>query len=101
MSVVIPGVFVAQIAGVVLLGLFLLLAGVWLSGPNGRTAQRPFLERSSLPMRWLDVMDRLSSILISPTAPRAPPTERPGVLQPVPVSTIAYRKRRSRPNDLS
>src|SRR5437763_17115237 len=57
MSVVLSGVFVAQIVGWALLGLFLLLAGVRRGGPSGRWPLHA-LERNRLARRHPDLTAR-------------------------------------------
>ena len=104
MSVVFFGAFVAQVIGMALMGLILLLVGALLYGASARSWRGLIREQSPLPIRWLDVAARLLAGWTIPTAPRAPPGRPPGPqlrLQPIPVSTFAYRRRRSkRPNDL-
>ena len=101
MSVVTFGVFVAQTVGLALLGLVLLaVLGMLWDGVLRRSRHGFTQSLLLLSMRWLEVVARLRSVSGTPTAPRAPPAGRFGLLQPVPVSTIAYRRRRIGRNEL-
>ena len=106
MSVVFFGVSVAQVVEPALWGLVLLLLGVLLTGVSRwlRRGSTPgsILEQNSLSTRWLAVMKRLLSVSFTPATPRAPPKIRFGTLQPIPISTEAYRRHRMmRKNDWS
>jgi hypothetical protein len=104
MSVVEFGVLAVQFIGTALMGLVLLLAVVLLllilSGLGRRSSSS--LELHVLPARGLlDGIARLLAGWISPSGPRAPPAGSPGSLQPIPISNLASRRRRSRSqNDL-
>jgi hypothetical protein len=100
MSVVISGVFVAPTVGLALIGLVLLLLGVLWIGASARSRRGLTLEQSQVPTRWLDVAARLLPVAGTPSAPRAPPAGRSGLLQPIPVSTFAYRRRSAPLNEL-
>lgn len=102
MSVVFFGVSVAQVVEPALFGLILLLLGVLLTGVSRRSAHGFTLEPNPLSARWFEVLERLMSISSTPSTPRAPPKIRFGKLQPIPISTEVYRRRRiSRLNELS
>jgi hypothetical protein len=104
MSVVLSGVFVAQIVGWVLLGLILLLAGVRRGGLSGRWPLH-VLERNRLSTRQPDLTARPMPAPPVSLAARAPPTgsrvDGGLALQPIPVSTRVYRRHGLRPNDWS
>ena len=101
MSVVISGAFVAQTVALALMGLVLLaMVGVWCIGYSGRSSRGVTHLRTRLPARWLEVSARLLSVIGTPLAPRAPPAGCAGSVQPIPVSTNAYRRRFVRRNDL-
>jgi hypothetical protein len=102
MSVVLLGVLV-QILGPALMGLVLLLVALLLSGLLNRQRRARILEQNPLLAHRLQRIARfIAGYIASPGSPRAPPARPPaGILQPVPVSTIASRRRRPRrQNDL-
>ena len=104
MSVVIFGVFIAQIVGLALLGLVLRFLPLLVARSTGvfrRSARGFWWERNPLAMRWLDVTARLLSAFGTPTASRAPPAGTPGSLQVIPATTAYRRRRRERSNELS
>ena len=106
MSVVFFGVSVAQVVEPALLGSVLLLLGVLLTGVLRRSSHRrihnPIQEQNPLAARWFDGSKRLLSVFSTPRSPRAPPTNRFGPPQPIPVPTRVYRRRRMNcPNELS
>ena len=101
MSVVFFGVSVEKVAGPAFSGLVFLLLGVLRIGVSRRPRLRSILDRTSLSTRCFEVLERLLSLSPTPTAPRAPPIGRFGTLQPIPVPTEAYRRRRvTRLNEL-
>ena len=92
MSVVFLGVFVAQVVEPALLGFVLLLSGVLSTDFSRRSQPGSILNLNLLATRCFVVLERLLSVFPIPTTPRAPPIGRFATMQPIPVSTEAYRR---------
>ena len=108
MSVVLSGAWIAQYLGIGLFALCLVGVAALLVGRLSRASRsgnaRAWgnqLDLAPLPIRWLDAVTRrrlMPLAIIAPTAPRAPPAERPGYDQPPPGFT-ASRRRVAMPTD--